>query len=64
MSDRTMMILWAIVTEVVAIIVFGFLAWKFKYWWIALFSIVFMKSLKFGGKDGEVLRWYPIIGGV
>lgn len=53
MSDRTMMILWAIVTEVVAIIVFGFLAWEFKHWWIALFSIVFMKSLKFGVKDGE-----------
>lgn len=53
MRDRTMMILWAIVTEVVAIIVFGFLAWEFKHWWIALFSIVFMKSLKFGVNDGE-----------
>lgn len=53
MSDRTIMILWAVVTEVVAIIVFGFLAWEFKHWWIALFSIVFMKSLKFGAKDGE-----------
>ena len=53
MSDRTMMVLWAIVTEVVAVIVFGFLAWKFNHWWIALFSIAFMKSLRFGVKDGE-----------
>ena len=53
MSDRMMMVLWAIVTEVVAVIVFGFLAWEFKHWWIELFSIAFMKSLKFGVKDVE-----------
>jgi len=53
MSDRVMMIIWAIVTEIVAVIVFGFLAWKFNHWWIALFSIVFMKSLKFRVKEVE-----------
>ena len=48
----------SIVAEIVAIIVFGALAYLFRKWWIALFAILWLKNYSIrqtngGTQDGE-----------